>query len=187
MTSRKDSHVKQLLRTDNVAIGYLPAIDKYAFYVRNWAPPPGQESRGPTRRIGLCLTDDLRDFGAPRDVFGLDAPADPSLPPTEVYTGGAFLYEGWWLFYPTFLAEFGPHEKVGAPDSSSKNDSALVQTLDMETGSWSNCSSARLRLDPEQSDPALSQEVAVQPGDALAALARAPTVSETHLPLPTKA
>ena len=79
LTSRKDSHVKKLLRTDNVAIGYLPAIDKYAFYVRNWAPPPGQESRGPSRRIGLCLTDDLRDFGAPRDVFGLDAPADPSL------------------------------------------------------------------------------------------------------------
>ena len=124
LTSRKDGH-KKLLRTDNVAIGYLPAIDKYAFYVRNWAPPPGQESRGPTRRVGLCLTDDLRDFGAPRDVFGLDAPADPSLPPTEVYTGGAFLYEGWWLFYPTFLAEFGPHEKVGAPPWGLEGDGLL--------------------------------------------------------------
>ena len=55
----------------------------------------------------------------------MDAPADPSLPPTEVYTGGAFLYEGWWLFYPTFLAEFGPHEKVGAPPWGLEGDGLL--------------------------------------------------------------
>ena len=70
---------------------------------------------------------------------------------------------------------------IGGYDSSSKNDSALVQTLDMETRSWSNCSSARLRLEPEQSEPALSQEVAVLPGDDLAALARAHPPDTTFL------
>ena len=71
---------------------------------------------------------------------------------------------------------------IGGYDSSSKNDSALVQALDMETLSWSNCSSAKLHLNPEQSEPApLSQEVAVKPGDDLAALARAHPPDTTFL------
>ena len=54
--------------TQDVSLGWVPHFEKYAMFIRHDGPdehnPNG--AGGPGRRVALCLTDDLADFGSNR-------------------------------------------------------------------------------------------------------------------------
>ena len=54
--------------TQDVSLGWIPSLAKYAMWIRHDGPdaqnPNG--AGGPGRRVALCLTDELSDFGSNR-------------------------------------------------------------------------------------------------------------------------
>lgn len=116
--------------TQNIGLGWNPALAKYIFYIRhNHCPPsamvPGGYCQPSHRRIALCLVDDLlatdpwpnsyndtspdcssrlNESACCMSVFAHSAP-DP-VEQLDIYSSSAIDYEGTLLFFPSVLFHF---------------------------------------------------------------------------------
>lgn len=123
--------------TDNVGIGWIPAAQRYAVFVRHDGPDavgPAGPGTGAGRRVSVCLTDDLAGgWGknaesnysrsqpwcvgetepcplSARSCCEVVAQSDPAVDPSnlvDIYNTAATVYEDHILLFPSFYFHSG--------------------------------------------------------------------------------